>query len=133
MMVNVSNKKMSSKSLLTRRRKTSRSLKIRKQSRRMMTRNLPSRKKVKIKKRRQWEKAVDLSDQLREEQEIAEANKQESGDHRQHEYLERLAKKENGRGQQTQQMVEFQHADKGLLSERNSWFVSFSHRGLQAE
>ena len=83
-----------------------------------------------MRKRQQREKEADLSDQLREEQEIAEANKQESGDHRQHEYLERLAKKENGRGQQTQQMVEFQHADKGLFSEWNSWFVSLSHRRL---
>ena len=48
----------------------------------------PVRKKVKMKKRQKWEKEVDLSDQLREEKEIAEAKKQKSGDHRQHEYLE---------------------------------------------
>ena len=35
----------------------------------------PTRKKVKMKKRRQREKEADLSDQLREEQEIAEAKK----------------------------------------------------------
>ena len=91
------------------------------------------RKKVKLRKRRQREKAADLSDQLREEQEIVEAKKRKSGDQRQREYLERLAKKESERGQQTQQMVEFQQADKGLFSEWNSWFVSLSHRGLQAE
>ena len=93
----------------------------------------PARKKVKRKKRRQREKAANLFDQLREEQEIAEAKNQKSGDQRQREYLERLAKKESERGQQTQQMVEFQHPEKGLFSEWNSWFVSLSYRGLQAE
>ena len=86
-----------------------------------------------MRKRRQWEKEDDLSDQLREEQEIAEAKKQKSGNQRQHEYLEQLTEKESERGQETQQMVEFQHADKGLFSEWNSWFVSLSYRRLQAE
>ena len=86
-----------------------------------------------MRKRKQWEKVADLSDQLREAQEIAEATKQKSDDQRQHEYLEHLEEKKSGRGQQTQQTVEFQNADKGLFSERNSWFVSLSHRGLQAE
>ena len=40
----------------------------------------PARKKVKMRKRQQWEKESDLSDQLREEQEIAEAKKQKSSD-----------------------------------------------------
>ena len=35
----------------------------------------PARKKVKMRKRKQREKAADLSDQLREEQEIVEAKK----------------------------------------------------------
>ena len=35
----------------------------------------PARKKVKMRKRKQWEKAADLSDQLGEEQETAEAKK----------------------------------------------------------
>ena len=74
---------MSSKSFLQRSRKTNRSLKITKQSRRMMSRKIPTRrkmkrrvrkrwikikrKKVKMRKIRQWEKEDDLSDQLREE------------------------------------------------------------------
>ena len=65
------------------------------------------RKKVKMRKIRKREQEDDLSDQLREEQEIAEAKKLKYEDHRQREYLERLAKKESERGQQTQQMVEF--------------------------
>ena len=83
----------------------------------------PTRKKVKMRKTKQREKSADLSDQLREEQEIAEAKKQKFGDQRQHAYLERFIEKECERGKQTRQMVEFQHADKGLLSEWNSWFV----------
>ena len=93
----------------------------------------PVRKKVKIRKRRQREKVADLSDQLREAQDIVEATKRKSDDQRQHEYLEHLEEKKSGRGQQTQQTVEFQHADKGLFSERNSWFVSLSYKGLQTE
>ena len=48
-------------------------------------------------KRRQREKAADLSDQLREEQEIAEAKKRKSGDQRQHECLERFVEKKSER------------------------------------
>ena len=51
-----------------------------------------------MRKRQQWEKEADLSDNLREEQEIAEAKKQKSGDQRQRKYLEQLAKKESERG-----------------------------------
>ena len=76
-----------------------------------------------MRKRKQREKVADLSDQLREAQEIAEAMKQKYDDQKQHVYLEHLEEKKSGRGQQTQQMVEFQHADKGLFSEWNSWFV----------
>ena len=112
----------------------------------MMRRNIPKRrkmkkrvikrwikrkrKKVKMRKRKQREKVVDLSDQLREAQEISEATKRKSDDQKQHVYLEHLEEKKSGRGQQTQQTVEFQHADKGLFLERNSWFVSLSCRGL---
>ena len=87
-----------------RKRKTRRSLKKRKQRRRMMRRNIPTRrnmkrgvrkrwikikrKKVKMRKRRQCEKVDDLSDQLREEQEITEAKKQKYGGHRQREHPE---------------------------------------------
>ena len=93
----------------------------------------PARRKVKMRKRKQWEKDVDLFDQLREAQEIAEATKRKSDDQRYHVYLEHLEEKKSGRGQQTQQTVEFQNADKGLFSERNSWFVSLSYTRLQTE
>ena len=61
---------------------------------------------------------------LREEQEIAEAKKQNSEDHRQHENLERFAEKKSERGKQKQtQQAELQNADKGLFSKWNSWFA----------
>ena len=82
----------------------------------------PTRKKVKMRKRRQREKAADLTDQLREEQEIAKENKQQSTDHRHQDCLERFAEKKSERGKQTKQ-VELQNADKGLFLEWNSWFV----------
>ena len=67
----------------------------------------PARRKVKMRKIKQREKVADLSNQLREAQEIAEATKRKSDDQRQHVYLEHLEEKKNGRGQQTQQTVEF--------------------------
>ena len=91
-----------------------------------------ARKKVKMRKIKQREKTADLSDQLREEQEIAEAKKRKSTYQRQHEYLERFVEEENERGHRTPQ-AECQHADKGLFSERNSWFVSLSYERLQTE
>ena len=93
----------------------------------------PARIKVKMRKRKQREKVDDLSDQLREAQGIAEATKQKSDDQRQNVYLKHLEEKKSGRRQQTQQSVEFQNADKGLFSERNSWFVSLSYTRLQIE
>ena len=42
----------------------------------------PARKKLKMRKRKQWEKAANLSDQLKEEQEIAEVKKRKSRDQR---------------------------------------------------
>ena len=92
----------------------------------------PTRKKVKMRKRKQREKSVDLSDQLREEQEIVEAKNRQSIDHRHHDYLERFAEKKSETGKQIQQ-AELQHADKGLFLEWNSWFVSLSYRRLQVK
>ena len=62
----------------------------------------PAIRKVKMRKRKQREKFADLSDQLREAQNIAEATKQKSDDQRQHVYLEHLEEKKSGRGKQTQ-------------------------------
>ena len=93
----------------------------------------PVRQKVKMRKRKQREKVADLSDQLRKAPNIVEATKQKYDDQRQHGYLEHLKEKRSGRGQQTQQSVEFLEAGKGLFSERNSWFVSLSYTRLQTE
>ena len=60
------------------------------------------RKKVKMRKRRQREKEDALSDQLREEQEIAEEKKQQFKDQRWREYLERFAEPEKEKEQQIQ-------------------------------
>ena len=87
----------------------------------------PARRKVKMRKRKQQEKVTDLTNPLREAQEIVEATKRKSDDQRQHVYLEHLEEKKSGRGQQIQQTVEFQYACKGLFSEWNSWFVSLSY------
>ena len=92
----------------------------------------PARKKVKMRKRWKWEKEDDLSHQIREEQEIAEAKKRKYGNHRQREHPERFVEKKSERGKQTKQ-AELQHADKGLFSEWNSWFVSLSYRRIQTE
>ena len=86
-----------------------------------------ARKKVKMRKRKQREKTADLSDQLREEQEIAEGKNRQSTDHRHHDYLERFAEKKSETEKQIQQ-AKLQHADKGLFSEWNSWFVSCAYR-----
>ena len=48
-----------------------------------------------MRKRRQQEKEDDLSHQLREEQEIAEAKKREYGVHRQCEHSERFVEKKS--------------------------------------
>ena len=93
----------------------------------------PARRKVKMRKRKQWEKVADLSDQLREEQEIAEVTKQQSDDQRQHVYLGHFEEKRSGQEQQNQQTVEFRNEDKGLFSERNSWFVALPYTRLRAE
>ena len=50
-----------------------------------------------MRKRRQREKEDDLSDQLRKEQEIAEAKKLKYEDHKQREYLERSVEKKSER------------------------------------
>ena len=86
-----------------------------------------------MRKRKQQEKVADLSDQLRKAPKIAEATQQKYDDQRQHGYLEHLEEKRSGRGQQTQQSVEFLKAGKGLFSERNSWFVSISYTRLQTD
>ena len=57
----------------------------------------PAKRKVKMRKRKKREKAADLSDQLREEQEIVEAKKRKSGDQRQHECLERFVERKSER------------------------------------
>ena len=75
-----------------------------------------------MRKIRQWEKEDALSDQLREEQEIAEAKNRQSTDHRHHDYLEQFAEKKSEKRKQIQQ-AELQHVDKGLFSKWNSWFV----------
>ena len=85
----------------------------------------PARKKVKMRKRKKREKAADLSDQLREEQEIAKAKKQKSGDQRQHECLERLIekksereKKPNKQNSSVQTKACSRHGIEGLCSSR---------------
>ena len=85
-----------------------------------------------MRKRRKWEKEDDLSDQLSEEQEIVEAKKRKYEDHRQREFLERFVEKKREREKQIKQ-AEIQHADKGLFSEWNSWFVQFSYETIQTE
>ena len=50
-----------------------------------------------MRKRKQWEKVADLSDQLREAQEIVEETKQKYDDQRQNVYLEHLEEKKSGR------------------------------------
>ena len=108
----------------------------------------PVGKKVKIRKRKQWEKIADLSDQLTEEQKIPKVKKQHMVfiDQRQHACLERVAEQEkakqnpedprqhmdldhfeekrSGRRLQTQRRGDFQNEDKGLSSERSSWVAS---------
>ena len=79
-------------------------------------------------KKKATREVADLSDQLRKAPKIAEATQQKFDDHRQHGYLEHLKEKRSGRGQQTQQSVEFLEAGKGLFSEWNSWFVYLSHK-----
>ena len=93
----------------------------------------PARWKLKMRKRKQREKVADLSDQLRKAPKIAEAIQQKSDDQRQHGYLEHFKEKRSGRGQQTQQSVEFLEAGKGLFLKQNSWFVSLSYTRLQTE
>ena len=82
----------------------------------------PARKKVKMRKRWKQEKKDGLSHHLREEQEVVEAKKRKYEYHKQHEYLERFVEKKSETGKQIGQ-AELQHADKGLFSEWNSWFV----------
>ena len=86
-----------------------------------------------MRKIKQREKVADLSDQLRKAPKIAEATQQKYDDQRQHVYLEHLKEKRSGRGQQTQQSVEFLEAGKGLFSEQNSWFAPPSYTRPQAE
>ena len=56
----------------------------------------PARKKVKMRKRRQWKKEDDLSHQLREEQEVPKV-KNEKVEPKQHEYLEQATEKKSER------------------------------------
>ena len=82
-----------------------------------------------MRKRKQWKKSADLSDQLREEQEIAEAKKQQMvvEGQRQRACLKRFVEQEKEKEQH------IQHADKGLFSEWNPWFVLCTYKGFQAE
>ena len=117
----------------------------------------PARRKVKMRKRKQREKIADLSDQLAEEQKIPkvkkqhivvidqrqraclervaeqEKAKQNPEDPRQHMDLDHFEEKRSGRGMQIQRRGDFQNEDKGLFSERNSWFAFPPYTRLQSE
>ena len=93
----------------------------------------PVRKKVKIRKRKQREKIADLSDQLRETRKTREVLKQKPEGQRQHLDLEHFKEKRSGRGLQTQRGGDFQNEDKGLFSDRSSWFASLPYIRLQTE
>ena len=84
----------------------------------------PARRKVKMRKRKQREKIVDLSDQLRKARKIAKVLKQKPEGQRQHVDLDHFEEKRSGRRLQTQRRGDFQNEDKGLFSERSSWVAS---------
>ena len=84
----------------------------------------PARRKVKLRKRKQQEKIVDLSDQLREARNIAKVLKQKPEGQRKHVDLDHFEEKRSGRRLQTQRRGDFQNEDKGLFSERSSWVAS---------
>ena len=84
----------------------------------------PTRRKVKMRKRKQREKIADLSDQLRKARKIAKVLKQKPEGQRQHVDLDHFEEKRSGRRLQTQRRGDFQNEDKGLFSERSPWVAS---------
>ena len=108
----------------------------------------PATRKVKIRKRKQREKAADPSDQLAEEQKLPKVKKQHMvvidqrqracfkrgaeqekakqhlEDPRQPMDLDHVEEKRSGRRLQTQRREDSQNKGKGLSSERSSWVAS---------